>query len=224
MNALPNWASCRRIGIAPLPFSRFSVIFDESRPPSRRGCPRARRSSSCPRGRRAAPGSRRCRCARPRRSSPSSDWTDRIAPASESLVSLPYFSSMRSRPTRPLPVVDLREDRVERVERGVEVVAELLALLAVGGDRAEEPLALLGAPEDVLERLGDRAEVRQQVAAALEQLLEPGARGRRDLAADRAPRARSALAALELDVLVAEQAARLDRGARALADHRRPAA
>ena len=104
----------------------------------------------------------------------------------------------------------------------LKLLPEALALLAVGGDRAEEPFALLGAPEDVLERLGDGAEVRQEVAAAGEELFEPGARGRRNLAADD-HLGLAGLAALELDVLVAQQSARLDRRARALADHRRPA-
>src|SRR5262249_3622484 len=109
-----------------------------------------------------------------------------------------------------------------RVEGAVQAVAQPLALLAVGGDRAEEPLALLGTPEDRPERLGDGREVGERLAAALEELLEARARRRRDLAADRHLRLLGR-AARELDVLVAEQAAGLDGRARALADHRPPA-
>ena len=104
VKALPNCASCSRIGSAPLPFSRFSVTRHEARRRQAEvvhervdlllalGIGEQRRDRAV------------AACGRPRRSSPSSDWTDRIAPASDSLVSLPYFSSIRSLPDEALAV------------------------------------------------------------------------------------------------------------------------
>ena len=159
--------------------------------PSGRGCPRARRSSSCPPGPRAAPGSRPCRCARPRRSCRAATGPTGSRRPSDSLVSLPYFSSMRSRPTSPWPLSTFVEDGVEGVERVVEAVAELLALLAVGRDRAEEALALLGAAEDALAATWRSRRGRsggRRCPRGASRCPAPGRR--RDLAADRAPRAR----------------------------------
>src|SRR5262249_61100769 len=99
--------------------------------------------------------------------------------------------------------------------------AELLALLALAGQRSQEPLALLGALQDVLQRPGDPAQVRQQVAAAFQELLDPGAGGRRDLPAD-LDLGLVGGAALDLAVLVPAQSGRLGRGARPVAQARGP--
>src|SRR5262249_37429639 len=111
------------------------------------------------------------------------------------------------------------QDRVERHERRVQAVAQARALLALAGQGAEEALSLLRALEDVLQGPGDAGEIRDEVAAPLQQLLDPGAGSRRDLAAD-LDLGLLGRAALELDVLVAEEADRLDRRLRPLSQPR----
>ena len=73
------------------------------------------------------------------------------------------------------------------------------------------PFALLGPAEDVLQGPRDGREVREQVAAAFQQLLD----ARRPAPAGSSPpistSGSSAVPPFELDVLVAEQADRLDR-------------
>ena len=150
-----------------------------------RGRRRGRRSSSCPRGRRAGPGWRPRRSARPRRSCRAATGPTGSRPASDSLVSLRVPLVDEELADEALAAVDLLQDGVQGVQGVVEAVAEVLALLALRRDRAEKPLALLGAAEDRLQGLGDRPEIGQEVAAALEELLEPGSGGGRDLTADR---------------------------------------
>src|SRR5215813_1433982 len=118
-----------------------------------------------------------------------------------------------------MALLHLAQNAVQGGERGVQAVAETFALRPFARDRAEKALALLGAAEDVLEGPRDRAQVREQVPSSFQELLDARAPRGLDLAVDLDLGLGDA-SAVQIDVLVAEQADRLDRRAGAGAQSR----
>ena len=109
----------------------------------------------------------------------------------------------------PAALADVAHEAVQRVERLPERPRELGAALRLGRDLAQEPLALFRPAEDGLERLRDRDDVVHEVARSREDL---GAAERNDLVV-RLEVGLVGRAGRHLEVLVAEEADRLDLGA-----------
>ena len=143
-----------------------------------------------------------------------------LRPASRSFP-LPYFSSTSSLPTRPLPLSIFFRMALSEWSASLKLLPSSLlsGLSDVIAPRNPSPFSVR--PRIALRDLAMAPRSVRRSPLPSRNFSRPGPGRGRDLAADRHLGLRRQ-ASGELDVLVAEESPRLDRGPRALAEHRRP--